>query len=158
MAQSKAAPSVKLSEAVKHKELKPEELRWKCDPAIFEFDSTDTLLPIEGILGQERALKAIRLGVEIRSPGYNIYIAGLSGTGKATTIKKMLEEISTNCPPLHDYAYVNNFKDPDRPLLLSFPLGKAKIFKRKLYSAIEILKNRIPKTLESEASTNKKKK
>ncbi|MFO7445871.1 MAG: ATP-binding protein [Ignavibacteriaceae bacterium] len=142
----------------RHKELKPEDLRWKCDPAIFDFDSTDTLEPIEGILGQERALRAIRLGVDLRKPGYNIYIAGLSGTGKATTVKKMLETISSNCPPLCDYAYVNNFKDEDRPVLLTFPVGKARIFKQELFSAIEILKTRIPQTLENDTNTNRKKK
>ena len=63
----------------KHKELKPEELRWKCDSDIFEFTSTSDIEPIEGILGQERALKALRLGVELKGPGYNIYMAGLSG-------------------------------------------------------------------------------
>ncbi len=136
--------------SIKHKELKPEELRWKCDPNIFEFESTEDIDPIEGILGQERALKAIRLGVDLRSPGYNIYIAGLSGSGKATTVKQMLEKISANCPPLYDHAYVNNFKDPDQPLLLKFPKGKAKEFRQDLIAAIDILKQRIPLTLESE--------
>ena len=45
----------------RHQKLKPEELRWKCDPNIFEFASTGDIEPIEGILGQERALKALRL-------------------------------------------------------------------------------------------------
>jgi Cdc6-like AAA superfamily ATPase len=110
-------------------ELKPEDLRWRCSPELFEFDSTETLKPLEGILGQERALKALRLGVDLRAPGYNIYIAGLSGTGKATTVKQILETISTECPPLKDYAYVNNFKDTDRPILLTFPKGQAREFK-----------------------------
>ncbi len=143
--------------SLKHKELKPEELRWKCDPNIFEFESTEDIDPIEGILGQERALKAIRLGVDLRSPGYNIYIAGLSGSGKATTVKQMLEKISANCPPLYDHAYVNNFKNPDQPLLLKFPKGKAKEFRQDLLSAIDILKQRIPLTLESELYLARKK-
>ncbi len=134
----------------KHRELKPEELRWICDPDIFEFESTEDIDPIEGIMGQERALKAIRLGVDLRSPGYNIYIAGLSGSGKATTVKQMLEKISSDCPPLYDYAYVNNFKDPDQPILLKFPRGKAKEFRQDLLSAIDVLKQRIPLTLESD--------
>jgi ATP-dependent Lon protease len=147
-----------LPKSAVYTELKPEELRWKCDPAIFDFDSTDTIEPIEGILGQERALKAIRLGVDLRKPGYNIYIAGLSGTGKATTVKKMLETISSNCPALCDYAYVNNFKDEDRPVLLTFPIGEAKVFKQEMQSAVELLKTKIPQTLESETSLNRKKK
>jgi ATP-dependent Lon protease len=144
--------------APKHKELSTEELRWKCDPEIFEFSSTEDILPIEGILGQERALKALKLGVEMRAPGYNIFIAGLSGSGKATTIKKMLETIGADCPPLFDYAYVNNFKDPDRPILLTFAKGKAKVFKKNLQQAIEILKTKIPQALESESYLERKKK
>jgi ATP-dependent Lon protease len=140
-----------------HRELKPEELRWKCNPEIFEFESTEDIEPIEGILGQERALKAIRLGVDLRSPGYNIYIAGLSGSGKATTIKKMLEKITAKCPELYDYAYVNNFKNPDQPMLLKFPKGRAKEFRQDLQSAIEILKQRIPLALESDLYLTRKK-
>ena len=144
--------------AQKHKELTPEDLRWKCDPEILEFDSTEDLKPIEGILGQERALKAIRLGVEMRAPGYNIFIAGMSGSGKATTVKKMLETIGADCPPLFDYAYVNNFKDNDRPTLLTFQKGKAKVFRKNLTHAIEILKLKIPQALESEDYLERKKK
>ena len=143
--------------APKHKELKPEELRWKCDPDIFEFTSTGDIDPIEGILGQDRAMKAIKLGVDLRSPGYNIYIAGLSGSGKATTVKQMLKQATSGCPMLYDYAYVNNFKNPDSPLLLTFPKGSAKEFKSDLSSAIEVLKQRIPLTLEGELYLNRKK-
>jgi len=144
--------------AQKHTELTPEDLRWKCDPDLLEFDSTQDLKPIEGILGQERALKAMRLGVEMRAPGYNIFICGMSGSGKATTVKQMLETIGADCPPLFDYAYVNNFKDSDRPTLLKFPKGKAKVFRKNLMHAIEILKIKIPQALESEDYIERKKK
>ncbi|MBZ0199747.1 MAG: AAA family ATPase [Ignavibacteriaceae bacterium] len=148
---------VKYPRPIKFKTLKPEELRWKCDEDVFDFDSTSDLEPIEGIIGQERALKAIKLGVDLRSPGYNIYIAGLSGTGKATTVKSMLEKISGNCPSLYDYAYVNNFKDEDMPLLLVFETGMAKEFQHDLNSAIELLKKKIPVALETDAYSKKKK-
>ncbi len=138
-------------------ELKHEDLRWRCNPELFEFDSTETVKPLEGILGQERALKSLKLGVDLRAPGYNIYIAGLSGTGKATTVKKILETISNECPPLTDYAYVNNFKDPDRPTLLTFPKGKAKIFKARVESGIDLLKEKIPQAFESEFFVGQKK-
>lgn len=142
----------------KPKELKIDDLRWKCDPNIFDFKTTVDIEPIEGILGQERALKALKLGVGLRSSGYNIFIAGLSGTGKATTVRKMLESISTNCPPLYDYAYVNNFKDEDRPTLLIFNSGEAKKFKRNLTSAVNTLQKRIPAALENETYQNRRKK
>ena len=144
--------------APKPTELKSVDLRWRCSPDVFAFDSTNDLEPIEGIIGQERALKALKLGVDLRSPGYNIFIAGLSGTGKATTVKKMLETISNNCPSLYDYAYVNNFKDGDHPLLLKFQVGKAKLFKQDYSSTIDILKRKIPQALESDSYISRKKK
>lgn len=143
--------------ASKHTELKPADLRWRCNPDIFEFTSTGDIEPIEGILGQDRAMKAIKLGVDLRSPGYNIYIAGLSGSGKATTVKQMLQQITAKCPTLYDYAYVNNFKHPDSPMLLTFPKGTAVEFKSDLSSAINVLKQRIPLTLENEHYLNRKK-
>ena len=57
-------------------------LRWRCDPDALGFTTTDDLEPLEGILGQERALKALALGVEIAKAGYNIYVCGMAGTGK----------------------------------------------------------------------------
>ncbi|MGQ9643477.1 MAG: Lon protease family protein [Ignavibacterium sp.] len=69
----------------------------------------------------------------------------------------MLEKITARCPELHDYAYVNNFKDSDQPMLLKFPKGKAKEFRQDLQSAIEILKQRIPLALESDLYLTRKK-
>ncbi len=144
--------------STKPRELKTNELRWNCDPKVFDFKSTKDLEPLEGILGQERALKAIKLGVEIKSPGYNIYIAGLSGSGKASSVKEILERVSTECAPLKDYAYVNNFKDSDRPILITFDCGKARLFKNAFTSSIEILKQRIPQSLDNAVYINRKKK
>ena len=144
--------------AGKHEELKPEDLKWKCDPEKLEFESTSNVKPIEGIVGQERALKAIKLGVDLRSPGYNIFITGLSGTGKATSVKKMLEEISPDCTTISDYAYVNNFKDTDKPILLVFPAGYAKKFRKDLTASIKFLQENIPHVLEAELFVSSKKK
>ncbi|OGU34312.1 MAG: peptidase [Ignavibacteria bacterium GWB2_35_6b] len=141
-----------------HKELKPEELKWTCDPEIFETDSTSNLKPIEGIVGQERALKALRLGVDLRSPGYNIFITGLSGTGKFTSIKNMLETIDPECKTIEDYCYVNNFKDEDRPMLLTFPAGKGKEFKTDMANTINFLQENIPHALEANPFQQKKEK
>lgn len=146
-----------LLKAAKHSELKPEDLRWTCDPEIFDFDTTKTVKPVEGIIGQERALKALRIGVDLKSPGYNIFITGLSGTGKFTTIKKVLESISTNHSKLYDYAYVNNFKDEDRPVLLVFDAGKSIHFKKDLNRTIKFLQEKIPQVLLIDPFLSKKK-
>ncbi|MEW6701576.1 MAG: ATP-binding protein, partial [Bacteroidota bacterium] len=105
----------------------------------------------------ERALKALRIGVDLKSPGYNIFITGLSGTGKFTTIKMMLESIAPDRSHLYDYAYVNNFKDEDRPTLLQFPSGQANKFKKDLTRAIKFLQEKIPLILSTDPFTKKKK-
>jgi len=147
-----------LLKSTRHKELKPEDLKLSYIPESFEFDSIESIEPIEGIVGQERAIKALKIGVDIKSPGYNIFITGLSGTGKLTTIKNMLETISPDCPELNDYAYVNNFRDEDRPMLLEFPAGKGKVFKKDLGNAIKFLQENIPLVLENDPFISKKKK
>jgi len=147
-----------IKKAVLPQPLKTNDLRWFCNPKIFDFESTSELEPNESIIGQDRALRALKLGVNLRSPGYNIFIAGLSGTGKATAVQKMLESISASCPILKDYAYVNNFNDPDSPILLTFPQGQAKDFKKEISSLIQYLKDRIPQQLESQTFVGKRKK
>jgi len=144
--------------AVLPQPLKINDLRWFCNPKIFDFESTSELEPNESIIGQDRAIRALKLGVNLRSPGYNIFIAGLSGTGKATAVKKILESISDSCPVLKDYAYVNNFNDPDSPILLIFPQGQAKEFKKEMSSLIQYLKDKIPQKLESQSFATKRKK
>jgi ATP-dependent Lon protease len=146
-----------LLKARKSNELKPVDLKWTCDADVFDFENTKNVKPIEGIVGQERALKALRLGVELKSPGYNIFITGLSGTGKFTAIKQMLESITPDCSNLNDYAYVNNFKDEDRPMLLRFPAGQANKFKKDLSRAIKFLQEKIPQILAAEPFVKQKK-
>ncbi len=146
-----------LIKAKKKEEISSEDLRLKFDSDLLEFESTKEIKPFEGIIGQQKALKALKLGVEIKSQGYNVFITGLSGTGKFTTVKKMLEEISPACPELFDYAYVNNFKDPDRPRLLKLPAGNANKFKKSLRKAVKFLRENIPNTLEAEPFASKRK-
>lgn len=147
-----------LHKATNHKGLKPEDLKWTCETEQFEFESTENVEPVEGIVGQQRAIKSLKIGVEINSPGYNVFIAGLSGTGKLTTAKQMLEKIRPECPELSDYAYVNNFKDPDQPILLVFPAGKGNQFKKDMGNAVKFLQENIPQVLESDSFVTKKKK
>jgi ATP-dependent Lon protease len=102
------------------------------------------------IIGQERALKAIRLGLEMESLGYNIFVVGLVGTGRNTTIKCLLEEIDKAGKIPDDICYVNNFKDPDQPRCVCLPAGQGKAFKKDMDDLIESLKKNIPLIFESE--------
>ena len=147
-----------LLKAAKYKELSAKELKLKCEPGTFNFESTRNVSPIQEIIGQERALKALKVGVELWSPGYNIFITGLSGTGKATTVKRMLEAIRPKAPKLFDYAYVNNFENDNEPILLVFDAGGAQVFRRDLQSTIQYLQNKIPQALEGEQFKDERKK
>lgn len=138
-------------------ELKSEDLKWVCNPDVFDFETTNDVKPIEGIVGQDRAIKALKVGVDLKSPGYNIFITGLSGTGKFTTIKMMLESIASGSVSLNDYAYVNNFLDEDRPTLLKFPAGQAVKFKNNLSRTIRFLQEKIPLVLTNDPFLTKKK-
>jgi len=145
--------------AGKHNALEPAELKWTCDTNCFDFDTTDTLTPIEGIVGQHRAIKALKIGIDIESPGYNIFITGLSGTGKQTSIKKLLKEfLPKKRTKLNDYVYVNNFRDSDHPSLLIFPAGDGRRFQTDLKATIKFLQENIPQILEKEPFLTQRKK
>ncbi len=145
-----------LKKSTKHNALKPNELKSACNPDLFEFDTTKNVSAIHEIIGQEKALKSLKVGVELWSTGYNIFIAGLSGTGKATTVKKLLESIRPQCPILNDYAYVYNFENPDEPKLLIFPAGDAEKFKNDISDTIKYLQEKIPQSLENESYKDEK--
>ena len=105
-------------------EVPVEQLRWRCDPQVLPFETTETIHPCEEIIGQERALEAIRTGLDINSIGYNVFVTGLAGTGRFTTIKCVLEEMNMKGKIPNDLCYVNNFKNPDMPHMLSLPAGQ----------------------------------
>jgi ATP-dependent Lon protease len=132
------------------KKIPPEKLRWTCDPDSLGFEHTGECTQREGIIGQERALAAIHMGLEITSPGYNIYAAGLSGTGKTSTVKMLLEELDITTTPPDDICYVYNFKDRDMPRFVKFPAGVGKQFQGDMDDLIIILKREIPRIFESE--------
>ncbi len=138
-------------------EVPVEQLRWRCNPQTLPFETTATVQPCEEIIGQERALEAIRTGLDINSIGYNVFVTGLAGTGRFTTIKSVLEEMNTQGKIPNDLCYVNNFKNPDMPHMLSLPAGRGGAFKKEMETLVESLKKKIPLIFENETYLNKKK-
>src|SRR4030043_661768 len=138
-------------------EVPVEQLRWRCDPDSLPSETTEDIEPCEEIIGQERGLEAIRVGVDINSIGYNIFVTGLAGTGGFTTPKCVLEEIDVKGKFPNDLCYVNNFKNPDMPRMLSLPAGQGNAFKKEMETLIETLKKKIPLIFENETYLNKKK-
>jgi len=114
-------------------------LRWRVDESMLDFKSTAEIDPAVGIVGQPVALEALRFGLECHAPGQNVYVRGLSGTGRMAMIRSVLDEL--NPQPWHklDRCYVHNFRQPDQPRLVTLDSGKAKVFKRRMKEAAEFI-------------------
>jgi lon-related putative ATP-dependent protease len=138
------------------KGLPPEKLAWKLDLDKISFDTSDGFEAIQEIIGQERALNAIKTGLAIKSPGYNIFVTGLAGTGRTSTIKKLLEKLKDGGDTPEDILYVNNFKKPDEPSLILLPPGKGREFRDSMERLIDMLKTNISELLKSEYYKEKK--
>ena len=139
-----------MSNAKSFPEVPVEKLRWRCDPEVFGVQTTDELSCAENIIGQDRAIKAIRLGLSVPSGGYNIYVQGLTGTGKETTVECILEQVATDSSIPDDKCYVHNFENPDRPIILSLPAGQGASFRKEMAALIDYLDHTVPAALESE--------
>src|ERR1700724_947357 len=136
--------------AAVHPELPPEKLRWRCEPARLPFETTAQAELREGFIGQERALRALKMGVELSAPGYNVFVCGLAGTSRGGTIASMIEELHPRTKQALDRCYVNNFKIADRPRLLSLARGQANGFKKDMQAGVDFLRRRIPQVFEGE--------
>ncbi len=133
-----------------HAGLSPDKLRWHCDPARIPFETTAQIEPATSDMGQERALRALRMGVELTASGYNLFVCGLSGTSRGGMVVRMIEDLHPQTEPAPDRCYVNNFKNADRPRLLTLPRGLANAFKKEVESGIDFLRRRIPQVFEGE--------
>lgn len=129
-------------------ELAAAELRQVCDPGVFSFQSTAELEPFAGVIGQERAVRAIQFGLDIGSPGYNVFIAGIAGTGKSKIVQTLLEQWAAEQPVPEDWIYVHNFDDAESPRALSLPAGLGARLHDDMQELVEDLQERVPKAFE----------
>jgi ATP-dependent Lon protease len=139
-----------LKSAPHHKPLPLEKLRWRCDPKSLKVRSSTEIKPSRAIIGQERALRALRVGLAMKHFGYNIFVTGLSGTGRTTTIKRLLHEFETEHGELRDHCYVYNFKHPDMPLAVSLPAGQGRGLKEDMANLLRELIRDVPALYESQ--------
>ncbi|UCD91457.1 MAG: AAA family ATPase [Desulfobacterales bacterium] len=127
------------------------DLRCLCDPKVFNFNNTSEIEPLDEVIGQERAVHAIDFGLNMMSPGYNIFVTGIEGTGKSTIIKDIVTQHAKTLPTPVDWCMVNNFKDEYHPKAISIPTGKAITFCRTMNKLIDDLRKELPKTFEHES-------
>lgn len=119
------------------------------DLSHLRFETTDTLEVLDGVIEQDRAVRALELGLGIDRRSYNIYVAGASGTGKRTQLQAQLDKIAPKRPVPPDWIYVHNFKDKDAPVAIPLKAGSGRAFKKSVDELLERLKHDIPKMFHS---------
>jgi len=124
--------------------LSPDALRWQCDPALLDFQTTDDVSELNDILGQERALDAVQFGIQMRKKGYNLYALGPPGIGKRTIVQEFIKQRSAAARTPPDWCYVHNFDDPHSPKALELPPERGNRLRQHMESLIEDLRTAIP--------------
>ena len=135
----------------------PEKLRWTCKPEWIPADRSDAIPPTDEIIGQERAIRAIETGLRMKSYGYNIFVSGLTGTGKMTTIQKLLQQINVGQEVPGDICYVYNFSDPDQPIPIYLPPGEGRKLAEDMDKLVQELLRTVPGIEENEQFEAEKK-
>lgn len=142
--------------ARKIKALGASALYQNCDIKQFRFKTTAELEPLEQPLGQERALEAIEFGVDIRQQGFNLFVVGDPGFGKSELVRQILSRHAKNAESPPDWCYVNNFTNPQNPLLLKLPAGMGQRLRRDMESLVEDLLTSLPSSFQSEEYRNRR--
>ena len=138
-------------------EVPAEKLAWRCDLSFLPFSCTAEMTPLEDFIGQERAIRAIEFGLGVNRPGFNIFVTGLTGTGKTSIIKAFLKKITAgqnlpaaDAPSPEDWCYVYNFADADRPQALKIRRGWGKRLKADMEQLVQNLQREAKKMFESD--------
>lgn len=129
--------------------LSSEQLYSQCDPTIFHFSDTKSLVHDDVILGQERAVEAVNFALGVPSEGYNIYAMGIPSTRREAMIRHLIGDMAKARPVPSDWCYLNNFKNPNKPKALAFPAGEGGNFRADMHLLLEDLRNTIPAAFES---------
>ncbi|HZY42464.1 MAG TPA: ATP-binding protein [Anaerolineae bacterium] len=132
------------------KSLPVAKLRRVCNPRRLKFKTTAQLPVIDEIIGQPRAVRAIDFGIDVRGPGFNIFVMGPGGTGRMTTVERFLGAHATAEPTPPDWVYVHNFKDPLRPRAMNLPPGRARQFRLDMQALVAFLKTDLPPAFEAD--------
>jgi lon-related putative ATP-dependent protease len=132
------------------------DLRWRCPPSRFGVETTADARPLDVTIGQVAPMEALRLGVELYAPGYNVFVEGLPGLGKSSLVRRLLEEMSPLCALQSDRVYVSNFRQPERPRLLELPRGEGTLFARAMAHAIEVVAEGIRRLADDKAFSERR--
>ncbi|MCH8205528.1 MAG: AAA family ATPase [Chloroflexi bacterium] len=141
--------------SVQEREVPAEKLAVVCNPQDLGFETTDELRPLEGTIGQERAVSALELALDIDAPGFNLFISGVPGTGRNTALRSHVERIAATKPVPSDWGYLYNFQDPSQPVAISLPCGMMKELARDMSDLVDGCRQEVPKAFESDDYTHR---
>ena len=130
--------------------LAAQQLYRPADISNLTFATTAELQPIEGLIGQQRALDAINFGTRIDKPGFNLFVIGPYGARMQEAVKAVLREEARTRPSPSDWVYVNNFETADKPIAIELPAGRARKFAAAMHELIDDLKSALPAVFQSE--------
>ncbi len=141
---------------IEHTKLKWQEVRWQCDASDLGIKTTEDIKPVDVIVGQDDALEALQFAIECQAYGQNVYVRGLSGTGRMSMVSKILRDVKPQLQEKTEHCYVANFDQPDRPKLISLPAGQGVLFKNMMEELNVFFTQELQKSLESEALLEQK--
>lgn len=131
-------------------QLKSDQLFTRCDPGQFKFKNTADLPELEQVVGQERAVEAIRFGIGIKQGGFNLYVLGPDRSGKRSVVRRFIEQQAKDEPTPQDWCYVFNFSDPQKPNAIPLPPGRAVRFQVDMDEVVSELGRIVPAALETD--------
>lgn len=131
-------------------ELGAEQLRFYCDEDCLAFSTTATVPPLDGMIGQDRAVKAVEFGLNTKKLGYNIFISGMVGTGKFTYAKQVVRRMAKQQTVPQDWCYVNNFDESGQPVAISLPPGVGRMFRQDMKELLDNLRSEVPKAFSTD--------
>jgi len=134
----------------KPNELLYQELDNKCSIDSFPFKNTSKLGEYEGIIGQERAAKAMKFGLKMKMRGYNIYMSGSTGTGKTSFARQLVNEVAATRGVPDDWCYIYNFSKPNQPTAINLPAGTGKVFQSDMESFVKTIKQEIANAFDND--------
>ena len=134
----------------KPRELRPEQLRRRVDAGRLPFRSTAEVAPLIGTIGQPRALDALEYGLAVGTRGFNVFVAGLPGSGRQTTVLDYLRALAPARTAPSDWVYVNDFGDSDQPNAIRLPAGRGAELATAMDEFVESARREIPRAFESE--------
>ena len=136
--------------SIDHLAVPAEKLTQVCSPDDLGFETTEEVEPLKGTIGQERAVSAVELALDIDAPGFNLFISGLPGSGRNTALRAHLERMASERSVPPDWGYVHNFQDPSQPVAISLPCGMMRSLARDMDDLVETSRREVPRAFESD--------